>query len=256
MGDMEELNLPIRNAINRELMTHLLNNYYDFHKPFIILNHIYIVIAIITYFYALFNDNKTIQQTYLFAYILLFVSLMIKNLIYMYKINKKIKSEIFTYDKKYKYLSLFNLMIEIGTMALIIFTFNVIDQFNNAEILYYLVLIIKLLLNYLKKIIIFVLSLCLIPQDPLSTEILNNIYHISPPTIFIFGNHTPMLHIEAVPWTSAIEPKCSICLDDFKENESISKLQCNHYFHDHCINNAVMYRLQCPNCRAAILPIV
>jgi len=41
---------------------------------------------------------------------------------------------------------------------------------------------------------------------------------------------------------------CSICLDVFNENEHLIKLNCNHYFHNNCINNWFVTKTNCPNC--------
>ena len=44
--------------------------------------------------------------------------------------------------------------------------------------------------------------------------------------------------------------ECSICLEDIKINEDISKLKCGHIFHYNCIEELVNHRDdKCPNCR-------
>ena len=47
--------------------------------------------------------------------------------------------------------------------------------------------------------------------------------------------------------------ECSICLEDFKENEKVSPLPCDnrHYFHTHCIKDWANHNLYCPLCNTA-----
>jgi|TARA_B100001971_G_scaffold60976_1_gene55964 hypothetical protein len=42
---------------------------------------------------------------------------------------------------------------------------------------------------------------------------------------------------------------CSICLDDFKDGELISKLKCGHEYHEKCIGIWVYTKPQCPLCK-------
>lgn len=42
---------------------------------------------------------------------------------------------------------------------------------------------------------------------------------------------------------------CSICLEDFNENDSLKVLPCNHYFHDKCIKEWFEAKATCPKCR-------
>lgn len=42
---------------------------------------------------------------------------------------------------------------------------------------------------------------------------------------------------------------CSICLEDFNENDDIVLLDCNHVFHGTCISEWGHYKGNCPICR-------
>ena len=44
---------------------------------------------------------------------------------------------------------------------------------------------------------------------------------------------------------------CSICLEEYKKEDFIIKLNCNHLFHKNCINTAIEinYLTNCPYCR-------
>lgn len=47
---------------------------------------------------------------------------------------------------------------------------------------------------------------------------------------------------------------CSICLNKCKKKESARKIKkCNHIFHKKCINNWLLIKPTCPNCRINLL---
>jgi hypothetical protein len=41
---------------------------------------------------------------------------------------------------------------------------------------------------------------------------------------------------------------CTICLDDFDNNEKILKLTCKHIYHEKCIKTWFTKKSNCPNC--------
>jgi len=43
--------------------------------------------------------------------------------------------------------------------------------------------------------------------------------------------------------------KCPICTEDFKDSDKISKIDCKHAFHEHCIMKWGKYKNECPTCR-------
>jgi len=49
-----------------------------------------------------------------------------------------------------------------------------------------------------------------------------------------------------------IDTVCSICLDNFEENENISTLKCNHSFHNKCIEAWLDTNFTCPMCRLSL----
>lgn len=49
------------------------------------------------------------------------------------------------------------------------------------------------------------------------------------------------------------EKGCVICLDAFKKDEKISKLECNHIYHTECIKLWFTNNLSCPMCRRIII---
>ena len=47
---------------------------------------------------------------------------------------------------------------------------------------------------------------------------------------------------------------CSICLDDYKEGETIIKLNCNHIYHKKCLEKWLLKNKTCPYCKTEIKP--
>ena len=45
------------------------------------------------------------------------------------------------------------------------------------------------------------------------------------------------------------EPKCAICIEDFKKGQTIYNLNCSHIFHVRCLNKEPKNRLKYPICR-------
>jgi len=44
--------------------------------------------------------------------------------------------------------------------------------------------------------------------------------------------------------------QCSICLDEYKNNDLVTILKCKHFFHDSCIKKWLLYKSKfCPICR-------
>ena len=46
--------------------------------------------------------------------------------------------------------------------------------------------------------------------------------------------------------------RCMICLLDFKDDDEVQYLPCQHIFHHTCINEWVKYKNECPTCRNQI----
>jgi len=48
------------------------------------------------------------------------------------------------------------------------------------------------------------------------------------------------------------DKECSICLEDYKSNNKIIKLECAHIFHMNCLIEAIKFKNSCPMCRKHI----
>ena len=46
-----------------------------------------------------------------------------------------------------------------------------------------------------------------------------------------------------------IEDKCIICQYDFKENEYLRKLSCEHFYHKDCVDEWLLKDKHCPICK-------
>ena len=44
-------------------------------------------------------------------------------------------------------------------------------------------------------------------------------------------------------------PVCSICIDNFEDNDKLITLPCGHCFHAECIKSWLQLEVFCPNCR-------
>ena len=49
------------------------------------------------------------------------------------------------------------------------------------------------------------------------------------------------------------ENKCSICLEEYIENNDIIKLNCEHQYHKECIKEWLKINNNCPQCRKIII---
>ena len=59
--------------------------------------------------------------------------------------------------------------------------------------------------------------------------------------------------LEKINISETVESFCPICLDEYNDKETISKLNCNHIFHKKCIKEWFHNNNNCPNCRKIII---
>ena len=69
------------------------------------------------------------------------------------------------------------------------------------------------------------------------------------------GNELNIYELSENEVDKILNKECSICLDQFKQNTSILKLNCNHIFHYDCINEWIFRKPECPECRRNIFII-
>lgn len=56
------------------------------------------------------------------------------------------------------------------------------------------------------------------------------------------------------PEQFSAQTECSICFEEFKENDQVTPLSCDvrHYFHTACIEQWIKTKNECPLCRQEI----
>ena len=57
-----------------------------------------------------------------------------------------------------------------------------------------------------------------------------------------------------IPFTPGKLESCPICIESFKQNETISVLSCDHFYHPSCIHEWLQKNLHCPLCRTPVEP--
>lgn len=56
-----------------------------------------------------------------------------------------------------------------------------------------------------------------------------------------------------IPLTGIDEPEtCSICIDEFKQEQDLRRLPCRHRFHKNCVDEWLKISSTCPNCKAEL----
>jgi len=45
---------------------------------------------------------------------------------------------------------------------------------------------------------------------------------------------------------------CAICLVDYKNDDNLRYLLCNHHYHQECFDEWIKINASCPNCRAKV----
>tara|TARA_B110000211_G_C13996575_1_gene516493 strand:+ start:627 stop:1085 length:459 start_codon:yes stop_codon:yes gene_type:complete len=90
-----------------------------------------------------------------------------------------------------------------------------------------------------------------------------NIRYVDPFEIAIQESLNNYKHAEKKPIKLQVNTKkfsetkkkyttCTICQDDFSEDDVVSVLECYHCFHEKCISEWGKYKPECPNCQKSI----
>jgi hypothetical protein len=45
---------------------------------------------------------------------------------------------------------------------------------------------------------------------------------------------------------------CPVCFEEFKQDDEVILLKCDHFYHHECVNNFILYNPSCPVCREDI----
>uniref|UniRef100_A0A6M2DSL5 RING-type E3 ubiquitin transferase n=1 Tax=Xenopsylla cheopis TaxID=163159 RepID=A0A6M2DSL5_XENCH len=87
--------------------------------------------------------------------------------------------------------------------------------------------------------------------DLIVTQLLNQIESIGPPPLESEQiSSLPTVKITAEQ--TSIKLQCSVCWEDFKEDEMVRQLPCSHVYHDQCIFPWLQLHATCPICRKSL----
>jgi len=87
--------------------------------------------------------------------------------------------------------------------------------------------------------------------DAIITQLLNQMDGAGPPPMAQENiKDIPTVHIDSVMLEK--NPNCSVCWDDFKLEESVKQLECQHCFHKDCIVPWLELHGTCPVCRKVL----
>lgn len=132
---------------------------------------------------------------------------------------------------------------------------NLSSSANSAcdPILYkfaFILIVIYYIRLFLPLMLLFMLCLCL-PFALLVIRIFSPSAGASPAAI----NSLPTKKFTASTenMNDDDKPGCAICMDDFKENDELRVMPCNHEFHTTCVDRWLAVNQTCPLCRASIL---
>jgi len=61
--------------------------------------------------------------------------------------------------------------------------------------------------------------------------------------------------LPAIPFRKEADDneRCTICLDVYKDNETVMRLPCSHLFHGHCVTEWFKTSKSCPLCRREVV---
>ncbi|KAL0483494.1 E3 ubiquitin-protein ligase [Acrasis kona] len=82
-------------------------------------------------------------------------------------------------------------------------------------------------------------------------EFYNSMHNIKPPT-----SKSALRDMEVVFFDKnrdKLYPECPVCQDDFKQDEQLNKIECNHLFHKKCLREWLERHNTCPMCRHELL---
>ena len=102
-------------------------------------------------------------------------------------------------------------------------------------------------------------SLCIYSLYKFTKCYFSNIYHVhddtSPNQRLITISENPII-LTKIKYKCDEEnnnnEQCSICLDEFIENETLFQLNCQHYYHEKCLKDWLKKNRNCPICRVIV----
>lgn len=90
--------------------------------------------------------------------------------------------------------------------------------------------------------------------DYQSDELINSLFDQASASNELERNEKVKIDVASVPFseTEKVFTNCSICSDDYKDEDIVSTLNCKHVFHSNCISEWGHYNPVCPVCKTRI----
>ena len=204
-----------------------------------------IILVVLFIIYILYGEKDTTSLRFIFIYIICEVILTFLSILKVLDVISHINIRF-----HFIYSILYIVSIIYTIVSVIIWTLSEIDEEN--MIIYYSVegyLILNTIYIILKFIIVVIVSLIESDDDEKFGEKFNkyffNIYENNMKKI---GNIKLFSEIKDFD-INLDDPICSICFEEYDNNTKVKLLQCNHFFHIHCIDEWLNKKSTCPLCR-------
>jgi hypothetical protein len=139
--------------------------------------------------------------------------------------------------------------------GIIIFSVVTYPQSNKCESLNYIFIYLYVLIEYVFIVFIICLIIIIIKCGfLLGCFNINNIIRIITDIPVRLGASDDELNkLQVIKYEITSEDNlCSICLDMFKQNDNIIKLNCNHHYHKECCFKWFKINKSCPICRQEV----
>ena len=91
-------------------------------------------------------------------------------------------------------------------------------------------------------------------QDYLQDEFMNSLFQQASRSEELYRNEKVEIDVSSQKFgdTEKTFTNCSICSDDYKDDDTVSVLNCKHMFHKSCIEEWGHYNPVCPVCKSKI----
>lgn len=88
--------------------------------------------------------------------------------------------------------------------------------------------------------------------DTFLTQLLNQVGENSGPAPASENRITSIPTVEITSEQAHDNLQCTICMEEFREQEKVKRLPCSHHFHEQCISTWLRLHGTCPTCRVTL----
>jgi hypothetical protein len=214
-----------------------------------------LAVLIFSYFFISNYSMKIIYNSF-FYFWLIFLIIEIYTIInYFTRYFFKIYDENMFKFNLFRYMFFIDLIVIITLFYIFPFNYYHLIIIISKEIFFFIFLIFKIIIKCVEYIFLYLISISINYTNNISYNekiLIKRLCHKN----IIFTDKRFLYHKDIKIINNNLElglDKCCICFDNFKENEKIVKLSCNHYFHQICLLNWIFIRRNCPICRSNFL---